>query len=118
MPPRFARTAIGVIGLALLSVAACGGTVDGGAPSAPSTPVVATVDSVIVAAVQPVTVGKTAQLSVVVKSRTGATLSGRPVTWASADTSIAEVAAAGLLTAKFPGGVTIRATSEGVTGST
>lgn len=75
------------------------------------------IDTVSVAAIQPVTAGGTAQMSAATKTKTGFVLSGRTVTWSSADPTIADVTAAGVLTAKLPGTVAIRATSEGVTGS-
>ncbi len=65
-----------------------------------------------------VEVGKTLQLTATPKDSAGNPLSGRVVTWASADTTIAKVSATGLVTGKAAGGpVTITATSEGKNGT-
>lgn len=58
-------------------------------------------------------VGRTQQLTVVVKSANGTTLTDRAVTWSSSDVSAATVSSTGLVTALQPGTVTISATSEG-----
>src|SRR5262245_6577483 len=44
-------------------------------------------------------VGKTRQLSAVVKDASGATLSGRTITWTSSNTAVATVSPTGLVTA-------------------
>ena len=65
-----------------------------------------------------VQVGGTVQLTATPKDAAGNPLTGRTVTWASSDTSIARVDAKGLVTGKAAGGpVTITATSEGKSGS-
>src|SRR6266568_2587218 len=65
-----------------------------------------------------VEVGKTLQLTATPKDSAGNPLSGRVVTWASADTTIAKVSATGLVTGKAAGGpATITATSEGKNGT-
>lgn len=59
--------------------------------------------------------GDTARLVATPKSATGESLTGRTITWTSANAAVATVSAAGLLTALAPGGpVSIIATSEGV----
>ena len=66
-----------------------------------------------------VRVGNTVQLTATLRAANNAVLTGRPITWASADTTIARVSGSGLVTgvaasAQF---VTITATSEGRSGS-
>jgi uncharacterized protein YjdB len=62
-------------------------------------------------------VSKTAQLTVTTKDSAGNVLTGRAVTWASGNTTVATVSAAGLVTAKAAGSATITATSEGKSGT-
>lgn len=60
--------------------------------------------------------GDTARLVATLRGARGQTLSGRPVTWSSADPTIVTVSATGLVTGIAAGGpVTLTATSEGVT---
>jgi uncharacterized protein YjdB len=62
--------------------------------------------------------GQTAQLTATPKDASGNPLSGRVVTWASANTAVATVSPSGLVTGVGPGGpVTITATSEGQSGT-
>ena len=78
----------------------------------------APVASVAVAPPSPtVIVGTTAQLTATTKDAAGSVLTGRVVTWATSDASVATVDAAGLVTAVVPGGATLTATSEGVNGT-
>lgn len=63
------------------------------------------------------TVGQTVQLSAALRDVTGATLSGRPVTWTSQNPALAAVSAQGLVTAVAPGAVTITAASGSVLGT-
>ena len=60
---------------------------------------------------------ETLQLSATVEDSAGNPLSGRVVAWESADTTIATVDAAGLVTGKRQGQTTITAGTEGVAGS-
>ncbi len=82
-----------------------------------------TVQRVAVAAVSitpnPVTVpaGQVAQLAASTRDAAGNTLAGRVVTWASSNETVATVTSDGRVTGVSPGSATIRATSEGVTGS-
>jgi len=83
-----------------------------------------TVGAVAVAtvAVTPATrtlaVGETATLTATPQATGGAVLTGRPITWLSANLAIATVSASGVVTAVSPGGpVAITATSEGQVGS-
>ncbi len=62
--------------------------------------------------------GTQVQLTATVQDAAGATLTGRHVTWSSADETIAFVSSTGLVIALRPGTVTITATSEGVSGTT
>jgi len=75
---------------------------------------------VVSVAVTPATatlvMGKTLQLSAVPKDSAGNALGGRTITWTSSDASKATVSAAGLVTAKSTGVVTLTATSEGKSG--
>ena len=59
------------------------------------------------------TVGETVQLSATTRAADGNTLTGRSISWASSESSVASVSPSGLVTALAPGTTTIRATSEG-----
>jgi len=61
--------------------------------------------------------GKTVQLTATPRDSSGNALSGRTVTWASSNTSVATVSASGLVTGKVAGTATITATSEGQSGT-
>ena len=61
--------------------------------------------------------GATVQLTAVARDASGNPLSGRSFTWSSGTPGIATVNASGLVTAVAAGSATIRATSEGVIGS-
>ena len=62
-------------------------------------------------------VGQTVQLAATPKDSAGNALTGRAVTWASGNTTVASVSASGLVTAKAAGSATITATSEGKSGT-
>ncbi len=62
-------------------------------------------------------VGQTAQLTATPKDGSGNALSGRIVTWASSNASVATVNASGLATAVAAGSAMITATSEGQSGT-
>ena len=66
-----------------------------------------------------VRVGNTVQLTATLRAANNAVLTGRPVTWASSDTTIARVNATGLVTGVAASSqfVTITATSEGRSGN-
>jgi uncharacterized protein YjdB len=64
-----------------------------------------------------VVVGNTQQLTAVTKDSTGATLTGRTITWSSDNAAAASVDANGLVTAAGVGTATITATSEGKSGT-
>lgn len=63
-------------------------------------------------------VGSTMQLNATLRDATGATLSGRPITWTSGNSAVATVSASGLVTAVASGGPTsITAASGTASGS-
>jgi len=82
-----------------------------------------TVAQVPVAAVQvnpasaTVNLGQTVQLTATPQDSTGAPLTGRSVTWASNNGSVATVNANGLVTTSAVGSATVTATSEGKSGT-
>jgi uncharacterized protein YjdB len=57
------------------------------------------------------------QLTAITRDQAGNELTGRLVTWATSDQTVATVAATGLVTGVGPGSATITATSEGKSGS-
>ncbi|MGQ0537390.1 MAG: beta strand repeat-containing protein, partial [Gemmatimonadaceae bacterium] len=63
-------------------------------------------------------VGQALGMTATMRDGGGTILSGRPVTWASSNTAVATITAAGLVTAVASGTTTISAVSEGVTGMT
>jgi hypothetical protein len=63
------------------------------------------------------TVGQTTQAAATLRDALGGALTDRLITWSSSNTSVATVSATGLVTAVGGGTASIRATSEGVTGS-
>lgn len=62
-------------------------------------------------------VGQSASLTAIATDANGNVLGGRPMTWKSADTTIASVSALGLVTAVGPGTTSVGATAEGKTGA-
>ena len=64
-----------------------------------------------------VQVNQTVQLTATPKDASGNPLTGRVVTWASSNTSVATVSSSGLVTGKAVGTATITATSEGQNGT-
>jgi|GEM_PF-2387828 len=61
--------------------------------------------------------GQTQVFTATLKNATGTVISGRPVSWASSNGSIATINSSAVATAVAPGQTTITATSEGRTGS-
>src|SRR5204863_7826999 len=61
--------------------------------------------------------GQTVQLTATLKDANGNVLTGRTVTWASNNTTVATVNSSGLVTTKVAGYATITATSEGQKGA-
>ena len=76
------------------------------------TTVAVTPDTVVLTAV-----GQTAQLAAEVRDQLGRVMADAPVTWASADTTIAVVDSAGVATAVGSGATTITATAGGAVGA-
>src|SRR5947208_1851279 len=64
-----------------------------------------------------VQVGGTVQLTAVTKDSVGNTLTGRTITWASSNSTVATVSTTGLVSGLLIGSATITATSEGKSGS-
>lgn len=100
---------------AVLGVAAsCGGGGDGDGTTTPT----GTVARVEFAAPSPtMEVGQNMQTTVRYFDASSSQLSGRTVTYASSNTSVASVSSSGLVTAAAPGPVTITATVDGVVGN-
>src|SRR3954467_7903413 len=109
---RFALLAVAVSTTVLSS---CGGS-SGDGTTQPTTNSVASVtlspDSVLM---KP---GGSARLSIAVRGTNGAPITGKTVSWSSADNSKATVSQSGQVTAAAVGRVTITATSEGKSGTT
>ena len=63
------------------------------------------------------TVGQTTQASATLTDASGSVLTGRAITWASSNASVAAVNSSGLVTAVAAGTANINATSQGVTGA-
>ncbi len=103
--------AVSLAAVALVGVTAASCTKDSTKPSVPVAAVVVT------AASTSVLVDSTDQFTATPEDGSGNVLSGRAVTWISATPSVATVSARGLMVAVAPGTATIRASSEGVTGS-
>ena len=61
--------------------------------------------------------GQTVQLTATPKDASGNALSGRTITWASSNTSVATVSSSGLVRGVVTGSATITATSEGKSGT-
>ncbi len=99
------------------SVAACGGGGGGDGIVGPPGPPAAVASVSTSPSAATVIFGNTTQLSATTKDASGNALSGRAVTWASSDGTVATVDAAGLVTATGAGTATITATSEGKSGS-
>lgn len=101
----------------LLAVAAC----SGGTPTAPPPPPPPPPTPVANVLVQPEAVtlapGQTTTLSATPRDAGGIPLSGRTITWATGNASVATVSAAGMVTAVAAGNALISATSEGRTGT-
>jgi hypothetical protein len=103
-----ARTAICTFALLAIS---CGKSGDSGTQPA------ATVATVAVSQDATLVPQATVQLTATPKDASGATLTGKTVTWSSSNTAVASVSATGLVTALTAGTAIITATSDGETGS-
>lgn len=80
-------------------------------------PAPAAVSTVTVSLASTLAVDKTAQATATLKSASGATLTGRTITWSSSNNPVATVSSTGVVTGKKPGTATITATSEGKQGT-
>ena len=86
---------------------------DGKIASAPLTVASLTAASIAISPSAPTaTLGQSAQLSAVVRDASGNILSNRPVTWSSADPSIATISPSGLVTTVAVGSTTITAIAD------
>ena len=77
--------------------------------------VVAPIDSIVVLPNDLILAGPYG-LQVILLDAAGGTIRGRPVVWSSSDTTIATVSAAGVVSGRRPGSVTVAARSENVVG--
>jgi trimeric autotransporter adhesin len=66
----------------------------------------------------PLNFGDTQQLTVTVKDANGTLITGRSVSWATANSQVATVSGSGVVTATGPGSTSITGTVDGVSGST
>ncbi len=83
-----------------------------------SAPAPAPVSSIVVTlSATSIQVGQTSNASAVLRDALGNVLTGRSIAWSSSNTAIATVSASGIVTGGAAGSASIRATSEGVTGS-
>jgi uncharacterized protein YjdB len=80
----------------------------------PAPPPVASVSATLASA--SLTVGQTTQATAVLKDAAGNVLTGRTITWSSANTDVATISSTGVVTAVSAGSASILATSEGQSG--
>ena len=101
----------------LVALLACGG--DGGSPPAPSAPTGPVVTTIVVTSpAGPLQVGGTLALSAEVRDQAGMAITGKTVTWATANAAVATVSNAGVVTGIGPGTAAISASADSKTGST
>jgi uncharacterized protein YjdB len=98
-------------------MAVSGGVSSTAAVTVSSAPAVPVASVSVTPTTASITVGHTTQLSATTLDSTGATLTGRSVTWTSSDASIATVSSTGLVTGVGAGTATVSATSEGQVGA-
>ena len=118
--PAVASVSVGglVTGLAA-GVAIVIASVEGVSATATLTVVLPVIASIVLSPLEPtIAVLGSVQLTASPRDGSGAPLSGRTVTWTSADESIGFVSSTGLVVGFKPGTVRITATSEGVSAST
>jgi uncharacterized protein YjdB len=99
-----------------VALLACGG--DGGTspePIAPTGPVVTTI--VVASPNVPLQVGGTVTLAAEVRDQSGAAITGKTLTWASANAAVATVSGAGVVTGTGAGTTTISASVDNKSGS-
>jgi hypothetical protein len=111
-----ARSTLWMAGIVAGALAACNGApVDSNAPPPP--PPVAVASVVVTPSLDSVNIGQALQFTAETRDANNAVLTGRTVTWESNATGTASVSASGLARGVAPGTATIKATSEGVSGS-
>jgi uncharacterized protein YjdB len=104
--------------VALVTLAACSGGGDAAPTTPPTPPPPTAVASVSVALGSPqLVVGGNTIATAETRSNTGASLTGRAVSWSSSNPTVASVSSTGAITALTPGTTSIVASSEGQTGS-
>lgn len=101
--------------VALVVLVACAGDASSSPRLEPTGAIVASV--LVTAPAGPVQVGGTITLTADVRDLTGATVPGKTPTWSSANTAVASVSSAGVVTGEGPGSTSISATVDGKTGS-
>lgn len=109
VPPARVAWAAALVAASLL--AACGSS--GGSTDAPPAPVAGVTVTLTASSL---TVGQTTQARATLVDASGNVLTGRTVTWSSANPAVAAVNALGLVTAMGEGTTSITATSEGKSG--
>src|SRR3989442_6004322 len=113
----------GITGSGLVTGVAAGAatltaTSEGQSGSATTSVANVPVASVVISPVTAVVlVGQAVQLTATLKDAAGNVLGGRVISWTSSSTAIATVSASGVATGAGAGAVTIRATSEGQSGT-
>jgi alpha-tubulin suppressor-like RCC1 family protein len=108
---RSASSLFALVAVALLTLWACG---DDGSNVSPESPV-ATVS--VTPSTSTLAPGETVQLEAVTQDAAGTVLTDREIAWSSSAEAVATVSETGLVTGVSEGSATIRATSEGKTGS-
>ncbi len=106
------RSTVLAVAFSTMSVLACGSDTPtgNGTPTVASvvvTPSTATLESL----------GETVQLTASAQNASGSTIAGKTFTWSSSNESAATVSSSGLVTAQSNGSASIRATTEGVNGT-
>ena len=110
-----ARSGLCLLALVVSFTVGCSSDSD---PSGGGPPPPAAVATVTVSPAQPsIVVGTSVQMTPTTLDAAGNVLTGRTVTWGSADAAVASVNASGSVTGVSPGQTTITATSEGRMGS-
>ncbi len=89
----------------------------GGSPPPPPPPPTPVATVTVSPSAPSVNVGSTQQLTATTRDAGGVVLTGRTITWASGNTSVASVNASGVVTGNAAGTATITATSEGQSGT-
>ena len=108
------RSPLAII-IAVVGVLGCGGSTE---PPAP-TPVVSSVSSVLITApTSAIDVGGTVDLTVTVRDLAGAVVTGKSLSWATSNATVASVSSTGTVTGVAAGSALISASVEGKTGST